>query len=74
MGTFMEILINVGEFLLFTVIIKIIVGRWCAEKLLEFYHNWISANERLLAIWQHHHNQHQPKNIMGCETDNCVFL
>jgi hypothetical protein len=66
--TIFSFLINAGEFVLFTVIAKMIIGRWIAEKILQWLKN---KNERNAAIWEHFEHNHPAESVLDCNLGKC---
>lgn len=74
-----EILGNLAEFIIFTVIIKMIVGHWMARQIVKYSKVWFATTERKWAIWEHYQHQargngHRPKSVLDCTQDSCVVF
>lgn len=68
--TIFSFIINAGEFILFTVFAKMILGKWMAEKIVK----WLSTkNYRNAAIWEHF-NQDHVEDIAECTVGKCLEL
>ena len=62
--------IQAGEFILFTVFIKMIFAKWIAEKVL----HWLQTkNHRNAAIWDHYNHGH-PGEVTECALENCQIF
>lgn len=67
------------EFIVFTVIIKIIVGRWLAEQIMKYSQRWFAQTERNWAIWTHYQNRalgngHPAHSVLDCGQDKCAVF
>lgn len=77
-----EFLRNVAEFLIFTVVIKMIIGHWLAERIMnlaKFYFNNPEHNERYRAIWDHFQakalgNGHNSGDVLDCKQGKCAVF
>lgn len=74
-----DLVVKLGEFLFFTVIIKYIVLKWVAERLLTMFKRFFVTTERAAAIWMHYVNQalnkgHRHDTPIDCEDDRCRIV
>ena len=68
--TLFSLFINTGEFILFTVVAKMIIGKWLAERML----HWLQTkNGRNAAIWEHYHQDHAGE-VEDCNVGLCANL
>lgn len=67
------------EFLVFTVIVKMIVGGWIAKQILKYTKDWLAKNERYWAIFLHYQHQaagagHTAGSVLHCTQEKCVIF
>ncbi len=51
MSPLIEILMNIGEFIIFTVILKMIVAHAIADYFMKYAERYVTKNPRYRAIW-----------------------
>ena len=69
-------MVQAGEFLIFTVILKVIIAHWLAEHILKYSKKWFSTTERNLAIWHHYMLRaegkgHDAGSVLECAEGEC---
>jgi hypothetical protein len=76
-----EILKFVFDFILLGVVLKIIVGHWLAEKIMEWSKKFFQdaeRNERVRALWSHFYLQAQDSghntNVVECTEGSCNLI
>lgn len=74
-----EFLSNIFEFLVFTVIVKIIVGHWLAKMIIKYSKSWFATTERKWAIWEHYQHRarydgHKSDSVLDCTQGSCVLF
>lgn len=67
------------EFVLITVILKVIVAHWLAERILSYAKKLFNSSERNLAIWLHYQAQvsghgHLASSVLHCADDKCSIF
>lgn len=72
----MDFIKSLFEFVVFTVIVKIIVGHWLAEQIMKYSKRWFATTERNMAIWTHYQLRaaeagHAARNVLNCVEGNC---
>lgn len=75
----MDFIKNAIEFVIGTVIVKMIIGHWMANQIMRYSKKWFMATERHMAIWSHYQLRaagqgHGHANILNCEQDSCAVL
>lgn len=67
------------DFLVFTVIVKMIVGHWIADQLVHLAKKWFETTDRKQAIWLHYQaqamgNGHTNDDVLNCGQDHCQIF
>lgn len=76
----MHYLNDIAEFVLFTVVLKMIVAHWLADKLVHVGSIWFGrAGGRAQAIWSHYQLRalgegHRIRDITHCRDGGCATL
>lgn len=78
----LDFLGNAVEFLIFTVVLKMIIGHWMAERIMNFaklYFNNPEHNERYRVIWDHYQHKalgdgHGASDVLECADGKCTVL
>ena len=71
-----DFIISAGEFLVFTVILKVIIAHWLADHIIAYSKVWMSQTERNLAIWTHYQDRafghgHNSESVLDCGQGKC---
>lgn len=75
----MEFLTELINFVVFTVIVKIIIGHWMAQQITKYSKSWFATTERKWAIWEHYQHRargegHNFDSVLDCTQDSCVVF
>lgn len=75
----MELLKTAFEFVVVTIFIKQIMGRWLADKITRVFQKFFVKSRREAAIWLHYRNKalnkgHTHKTPIRCEDDACKIF
>jgi hypothetical protein len=75
----LDLLKNLFDFILLTVVVKIIIGHWLAERILDYSSKLFQSSERNLAIWTHYHEQasqkgHFASSVLVCPEEKCSIF
>lgn len=67
------------DFLIFTVIVKMIIGHWIASRLVDAAKAWFGSNDRKQAIWLHYQAKaagkgHNNTNVLTCGQEHCQIF
>lgn len=67
------------DFLVFTVIVKMIIGHWVAQRLVAAAKTWFDSTDRRRAIWLHYQaraagNGHDNNNVLTCGQEHCQIF
>lgn len=71
---------NIVSFLLVTVLLKVIIAHWVAERLEDYGKKVFSSSERNFAIWLHYQARangigHVAESVLHCGEDKCrIFI
>lgn len=69
----------VAEFFVGTILIKIILAHWLADRVMAGMQRFIGRSERRKAIWTHYQHRalgigHGPKDVLDCTDGKCPSL
>jgi hypothetical protein len=72
----LDFLKSVADFILLTVVVKIIIGHWVAERIMLLSQKIFGKTERNMAIWLHYKAQaaghgHFAQSVLSCGEDKC---
>jgi len=75
----MHYLKSLFDFIFLSVIVKIIIGHWLAERIEDWGRNFVSKNERYLAIFNHYQLNaagagHAAKDVLNCVEGRCAIF
>lgn len=67
------------DFVIFTVLVKYVIGRWLAEWFVKIFKKVFVKSQRETAIWLHYRNRalhkgHRHKTPLECEDGGCVLI
>lgn len=65
---------SVFDFVVLTVVVKIIIGHWLAERIMEYSRKLFSSSERNMAIWLHYQQNHLASSVLHCADDKCAIF
>lgn len=72
-----DILGDILNFVIFGVVVKYVIAKWLAEKIMAGSKAWFAASDRNWAIWEHYQNRalgdgHNADSVLDCRQDKCV--
>jgi hypothetical protein len=72
-------LTNFTEFFVGTILIKIILAHWLADRTMWAVKKVVGRSERKMTIWNHYQHRalgagHDPKNVLECTDGKCPSL
>lgn len=67
---------SVLDFLVFTIVIKMIIGHWIADRIVDASKAWFATTDRKQAIWLHYQaratgNGHNNDDVLTCGQEHC---
>lgn len=74
-----DIASTVFDFIVFTVIFKVIIVRWFADQLMKVFKKVFVRSKREIAIWNHYYNRasgngHKKKHPSECTEEGCSLV
>jgi hypothetical protein len=75
----LDFLKSLFDFVVLTVVVKIIIGHWVAERITEYSKKLFHSSERNFAIWLHYQQQaegrgHFAQSVLHCNEDKCSIF
>ncbi len=75
----LDFLTNIFEFVVFTVVLKYIVGHWMANEIIKYSKKVFAQSDRHVAIMSHYQNHaqglgHNSRSVTDCNQDRCTVF